>query len=230
VKSLIIGSIVGLFASTAMAGLVNGDLEAPAGAPNESNDITGWTLTEVGVDAAGAALDTASFVGFANHTSGGARGLWFRSFMGGAPFIPGGSPSVDAILAQDVSGAVAGQSYSLSAWYFMERFYSGFDEFRDTNTILSLEFLDAGNAILGGSSVDIDTVYDQQAVGTWQQFTVDGVAPVGTVALRVKSSFLRGSFEASNPQSAFVDDFTLTPEPASLTLLALGAAALIRRR
>src|SRR5262249_24080731 len=102
--------------------LANADLEQPAGAPNESNLCDNWTLTEVGVDGAGAPLDTASFTDFANNTPGGHRGLWFRSFMGG--LTPGGSASVDAILTQVIPGT-AGQQYSLSAFYKYETFYSG---------------------------------------------------------------------------------------------------------
>jgi hypothetical protein len=114
--------------------------------------------------------------------------------------------------------------------FFLERFYSGLDEFRDTRTLLTLEYLDGANAVLGASELDIDTVYNAQAAGTWQQFSVGGVAPAGTASLRVSAQFLGGVFQTSNPQSAFVDDFTLVPEPASLSLLALGGLALLRRR
>lgn len=223
-KGLIIASVFGLMSSTAMAGLlVNGDLENPA--ENESNNITGWTLTEVGVDAAGAPLDTASAISFANHTPGGNRGLWFRSFMGG--LIQGGSTEVDAILTQSVPGS-AGTHYDLSAWYRYETFYSGGDEFRDTQTILAMDFLDGMGGVLSSVELDVDSVNAND--GVWRQFSVHGIAPAGTASVQARASFLDGVLQTGNPQSAFVDDFDLTPEPSSLALIGLGAMALIRRR
>lgn len=223
-KSLIVASILGLMSSTAMAGLlVNGDLENPA--ENESNNITGWTLTEVGVDGAGAPLDTASAISFANHTTGGNRGLWFRSFMGG--LIQGGSTEVDAILTQSVPGN-AGENYSLSAWYRYETFYSGGDEFRNTQTILAMDFLDGMGGLLSSVELDVDAVNLND--GVWRQFSVAGIAPAGTASVQARASFLDGVLQTGNPQSAFVDDFEMTPEPSSLALIGLGAMALIRRR
>lgn len=223
-KSLLVASILGLMSSTAMASLlVNGDLENPA--ENESNNITGWTLTEVGVDAAGAPLDTASAISFANHTPTGNRGLWFRSFMGG--LVQGGSTEVDAILTQSVPGS-AGTSYDLSAWYRYETFYSGADEFRDTQTVLAIDFLDGMGGLLSSAELDIDAL--NAADGQWRQFSVSGIAPAGTASVQARASFLDGVLQTGNPQSAFVDDFVLTPEPTSLALIGLGAVALLRRR
>ena len=226
-KSLLVASILGLMSSAAMASLLtNGTLETPD--EHETNNATGWTLTEVGVDGAGAPLDTASFVDFGaggNHTPGGHRGLWFRSFMGG--LIQGGSTEVDAILTQAVAGS-AGTSYDLSAWYRYETFYSGGDEFRDTQTILAIDFLDGMGGVLGSSELDIDALNAND--GVWRQFSVSGIAPAGTASVQARASFLDGVLQTGNPQSAFVDDLVLTPEPTSLALIGLGALALIRRR
>ncbi|MBL8877559.1 MAG: hypothetical protein JNG88_00440 [Phycisphaerales bacterium] len=205
--------------------LTNGDLELPLDAPNESNDADGWTLTEVGVDATGAPLDTASFVNFANHTTGGDRGLWFRSFMGG--LIQGGSPTVDAILHQGVP-ATPGTQYTLSAWYRFEQFYSGGDPLQDTQTLLSLEFFDAGNVLLSASVLDVEQLVANGA--DWTQVTVSGTAPAGAASVHAVASFLDGVLETQNPQSAFVDDFVLVPEPTSLLLFAPLLLGLARRR
>lgn len=205
--------------------LTNGDLELPLDAPNESNDATGWTLTEVGVDAAGAPLDTASFVSFANHTTGGDRGLWFRSFMGG--LNPGGSPTVDAILHQDVP-ATPGTEYTLSAWYRFEQFYSGGDPLQDTQTLLAIEYRDAGNSLIGASILDVEALVANGA--DWTQVSISGISPDGTASVRAVASFLDGVLETQNPQSAFVDDFVLTPEPSALMLVAPLLLGLARRR
>lgn len=206
--------------------LTNGDLELPLDAPNETNDADGWTLTEVGVDASGAPLDTASFVNFANHTTGGDRGLWFRSFMGG--LIQGGSPTVDAILSQSGVPATPGTQYTLSAWYRFEAFYSGGDPLQDTQTLLAMEFRDAGNTLISAVQLDVEQLVANGA--DWTQVSLSGTAPANAASIDVVASFLDGVLETQNPQSAFVDDFVLVPEPSSLLLVAPLLLGLARRR
>lgn len=215
-----------VIAAPAFAGslLINGDLELPAG--GGGNDLDGWLLIEPDVNMAGAPVNSAEVVGFANHTPGGMRGLWFRSFEGGLNAM---SPAtVDAILQQDVAGT-AGEQYTLSAWYRYEANYSGLDPFQNTQTILAIDFLDAGAGVIDSVALDIDSVINVGMLSEWQQFSVSDVAPAGTVSVRARASFLDGVLEPNNPQSAFVDDFSLVPEPTSLGLLLL-AGAFIRRR
>jgi len=95
-------------------------------------------------------------------------------------------------------------------------------------TLLAIDFLDAGNDVISSAVLDVDAVNLND--GVWRQFSVGGVAPAGTVSVQARASFLDGVLQLSNPQSAFVDDFDLTPEPSSLALIGLGAMALIRRR
>lgn len=203
--------------------LVNGDLELGA----DGNTADGWTLIEPDMDDAGMPTNSAEFIGFANHTMGGARGLWYRSFEGG---LGGDNPmQVDAILQQDVAGT-AGDIYTASAWFRYETNYSGLDPFAPTQTLFGLEFLDAGNSVISSTIVDIDGVYDVMQLNQWQQFTIMDMAPMGTVSVRVSASMIDGVLEPANPQSAFVDDFVLTPEPTSGLLLLAGMSLLRRRR
>ena len=202
--------------------LTNGDLELGTGV----DDANGWTIYEG--DSTGAVFNTAEIVGFANHTPGGNRGFWFRAFMGGASF--GSTNPVDAFLFQEVA-ASAGQSYTLSAWFLMEQNYSGLDSNLDTTSFLAMQYLDANDQVLGFDLIDVDEVYNAQA-GGWQQFSVTGTALTGTVTMQAGADFQNGQFTRDPGQSAFVDDFHLAavPEPATMSALALGAMALIRRR
>ena len=71
----------------------------------------------------------------------------------------------------------------------------------------------------------------------WMQHSVLGVAPAGTVSVRVRASMVDGEFNADlapGPgQSAFVDDFGLfaVPEPATwlLGLMSLVLSGIVRR-
>jgi hypothetical protein len=168
-----------------------------------------------------------------------------KSFLGNAQWItdPNGNhpPPANANLWQDVPGT-PGESYDLSAWFRYEKYYSGLNPLESTQTLLAMDFLDAGMAVLDSSVLDVDTVMptlpDGTADGNWYQFSVSGVAPAGTAYVRARTTMVDGMFAyyldgngnwvALNPQSAFADDFVLTPEPASLVALLLLAA--LRRR
>lgn len=238
-KRLIGISILALLTQGAMASnlLTNGDLELPGGPPGPSSTATGWTFTftdipQIAPDPGGATLMREPW---ADHTTngGGGRGLWFRSFLGNAFFIPNPPPNVDAELTQDVAGT-PGATYTLSAWYRAETYYSGANLAADTQSLLALDFLGAGDALIGSAELDLDEV--NTADGQWRQFSVAGVAPAGTVEVRARASFIDGvlTVDASgaplNPQSAFIDDFVLTPEPASLLCMLPALAMLARRR
>lgn len=195
-------------ANAALAGgmLINGDLELGA----DGNSADGWILNETPGGA-----NSADFTGFANHTPAGERGLWFRSFEGGAAV-----PSVDAILYQDVP-AVPGVNYALSAWFKEEVGYLG-------QNLLFIHFFDAGNGFIGSVSLDVDAV--QTNDNTWRQFSVNGVSPAGTAMIRVGANMQDGVNSMMNPQSAFVDDFELVPSPAGVTVAGVGLFGMAARR
>lgn len=195
--------------------LQNPDLEMPFDEMGGSNIATGWELIEPDLDGAGAPVNSASFESFGNHTPGGDRGLWFRSFEGG---LGGDKPfTVNAHLQQTLPGA-PGVEYAISAWFRYEANYSGADPMAPTQTILAIDFLDGAAMVISSAELDIDGVQDNDSV--WRQFSVDGVAPAGTAFVRARASMIDGVLSPANPQSAFVDDFILVPAPGALVLLA----------
>jgi hypothetical protein len=250
-KRIAVGSAVagmialGAIGSASANLLTNGNLDTPG--VHESDVATGWTLIE-GPPLANAA----TFALFADHTGAGGVGLWYRSFEGGLD--PAGPSLVSAHLLQVVPGVV-GQEYELSAWFRFEAFYSGgvtnlnamgtdASDPSDgppssTQTYLALEFLDAADALLPGSVVlDLRTTAQTNG-GDWLQHTISAVAPGDTVNIQVRASMVDGLLNPGvNPQSAFVDDFTLlasgssVPEPSSSALLLIalyGVGRLARR-
>ncbi len=211
-------------ASPAFAGvgnlLVNGDLELPVNGPGSNEQAVGWTLIEPDVDELGEPVNSASFESFANHTPGGERGLWLRSFEGG---FGGDEPlTVNASLFQDVPAA-AGAEYALSAWFRFEANYLS------ESTFLSIEFLDAGMNVLGSETLDINDVNPRDSV--WRHFQVSGVSVLETAFVRSRVDMVDGMLAPANPQSAFVDDLHLVPAPSTTVLLGFaGLIAASRRR
>jgi hypothetical protein len=226
--------------------LQNGSLDDPG--LHENDAIAGWTLTE------GPAANTATAATFADHTSlpngdGLGVGLWYRGFEGTTFDNP--RPAVDADLTQTVPGT-PGLKYALTGWALFETNWAGgLDNLPSggttnarwpantpspTRTEFALEFLNAASAVLSGSLV-VDLHDDRgQANGAgWTQHMLMATAPAGTANIRVRASMAGGVNSDLNPQSAFVDDFSLVviPEPASIVLCMIalaGSLALGRRR
>jgi PEP-CTERM motif len=225
--------------------LVNGDLALP---PIGDVPPAGWTLVESPADS----RDPAQLTDFADHTTPAAdahRGLWLKPFEGNFPGFPD-VLTVDADLFQTVPG-IPGVPYQMTGWARFEGGYAGGVDNLDstapapragqpplTDTFFALEFLNAGNSVLPGSVVVELKAAGQTNNNQWMQHTLTGVAPAGTVNVRVRASMVDGEFnvdrEPGPGQSAFVDDFTLTvvPEPATclLGLFALGLVGAFRRR
>jgi hypothetical protein len=218
----VIGAALAASAAAHGAGnlLVNGDLEEPFGAASGTDDTVGWTLLEPDLDDLGAAVNSATFANFANHTPGGDRGLWLRSFEGG---LGGDGPAtVNASLFQHVA-VQPGTVYRLGAWFNFDPNYTS------AGTKLSLSFFNAAMDELSGVSLDINAhnAFD----GVWRRFTLSAVADPTAAFARVQVEMIDGALVAMNPQSAYVDDFELVPSPGAGALLA--AAGLIgasRRR
>lgn len=214
--------------------LINGDLGLP---PIGDVSPTGWTLLESPVPD----RDPATLIGFADHTTPGPdnRGIWFKPFEGNFPGLPDVS-TVNATLTQVVP-ATPGLLYRLTGWALFQGGYAGGVDFLDptspdgaraalTDTFFALEFLDAGNAVVGLVQIELKAA-GQTNNNEWLQHTLMGVAPAGAVNVRVRASMVNVEFNADlfpGPgQSAFVDDFELTvvPEPGTWTLCLLGPDA-----
>jgi hypothetical protein len=230
--------------------LTNGGLDDPG--MHEMDVATGWTLEEGPLDTADppALANSATFASFADRENDPADesevGLWFRSFAGGINMTA--PPMVFAHLRQSVPGT-PGLIYNMSAWSRFETHYAGGrDNLNDgatpetpedgpaspTDTFLALEFLDGASAVLAGS-VEIELRADGQVNdGVWRQHLLSATAPAGTVSVQVRGSMIDGVLNPGvNPQSAFLDDFSLTaiPEPSTLALIGIGlAGAFVRRR
>lgn len=219
-RSLLILAPVLILPVTASAQnlLRNADLELPHDAPANPDLIDSWTLVEPNTDSLGNPVNSATFASFANHTPGGDRGLWLRSFEGG---FGGDEPhTVDASLYQDIA-ARPGRAYTLSAWFLFEANHTS-----DAST-LSIQFFDAAWAPLTTTSININDLNSYDAV--WRSFGLVAVADPATAYARVRFDMTNGRTADINPQSAFVDDFRLIPSPGAASLLGLAALAALRR-
>ena len=172
----------------------------------------------------------------------------------GAPWINFGAPTVFTTAAVAHSGtqslkmfgpfdsvgggvgavqkapALPGQTWVSEAW---ARSNSN-DAITDGNFLaLKIEFLDAAMALLpGGAGVSVFETQFTSAdpLDGWVKLGVGTApAPAGTAFAQVVLVHVQGP-PAITGGSVFVDDVTLVPEPASLSLLAVGGLALLRRR
>jgi hypothetical protein len=226
--------------------LQNGSLDDPG--LHEMDAAVGWTLTE-----GPGTTNAATFATFADHTTlpngdNVGVGLWYRAFEGTTFDNP--RPSVNADLTQTVPGT-PGLIYGMSGWALFETNWAGgFDNLPSggtnnarwpadtpspTRTEFALEFLNATNSVLPGSVVvDLHDDRGQTNGSGWVQHMLSATAPAGTANVRVRASMLGGVNSDLNPQSAFVDDFSLVviPEPASVVLgmIALAGLSVMRRR
>jgi hypothetical protein len=231
--------------------LVNPGLDDPP--IHEGATATGWTLETFKTNSGPS--DTANFPTFADRAAPDGRGLWYRAFLG-TPADP-----AQANLTQTVPG-IAGAKYVMTGWAHFETFYPGGldninagtgppDPTNDgqaspTDTVFALEFLGLNNQVLpasvqvelraNGQTNDPDTSPTTGGGRDWMQHMLMATAPPGTLFVQVRSSMVNGILNPGvNPQSAFVDDFSLTiiPEPASVMLGLIGVLGLLglaRRR
>src|SRR5262245_2076327 len=189
--------------------LVNGGLDDPIPPPA----FAGWSLTETITGNPGA-VNSGEIIGFASQDPGG-TGLWLRAFAGHLAPYAGQDLGINAFLSQTVA-ASAGETYTLSGYSRWEANYSGGVNNLDqdkaappdqlgpaspTNTNMILEYLDAGNAVIGTSNLDLRTV--QMNNNTWLQHSVVAAAPAGTVSARVTAQATDMKFNVDPGQSAF---------------------------
>lgn len=91
--------------------------------------------------------------------------------------------------------------------------------------LLKLSWRDAADQEIAG--VESQHITSSTPVDQWQFLQASGAAPAGTTGVQVFALFLQPNFEGG---SAWFDDMTVTPEPASLALLALAALPVVLRR
>jgi opacity protein-like surface antigen len=127
--------------------------------------------------------------------------------------------------------ATPGLTYILSGWFGAEpNALMGGAE-------LGLEFLDAGNSVIGGDVVNVlATLFVPNGEPfNYKLYTASAVAPAGAVTVRARASMIDAIGNPAGGGQAFVvDDFTLlaVPEPTTIALFGLGLVGLfgIRRR
>lgn len=209
--------------------LTAGDFESTVG----GGEVPGWTLSEL-ITGTTTQRNAAALVGFADNPidplnpNPADRGLWLQAFNGDPD--PG---LVDAILEQIVPGT-PGETYSFSGQALFETNYSGGVAFLDplspwgaiespTETLFELAFLDAGGSVIGAPMVRDVATETFNGFGYTAISALTDVAPAGTASVRVRAMGLSMADAGLNPQSAFVDNFSLTTSSAPSTELLTNA-------
>lgn len=160
-------------------------------------------------------------------TSDGVNGedwaVFFKPFSGNAT-----DGAATGHLYQDNAASV-GFRYTLTGWVGAEA------NAMITDFEFALEFLDAGGAVIGGTVLSLlPTLFvDNGESFDYKQYSVSATAMAGAVSVRSRVSMIGAmSNPAGGGQAIVADDFELTgvvPEPATMTALALGGLALLRR-
>ena len=216
----------------ANAALANGNWDATSVSSQALATPTGWTVVATLPGTPGF-NDGASSEPWNNVAALNGFGVFYKTFFGD------GVNNLTVHIYQD-NPATPGLTYNLHGWAGAGSGYSGFLAGSPTKSELAVEFLDAGNSIIGGSILNLVPA----GLGTgavpglgfgYLPFDVAGTAPAGTVSVRSRLSIIDAYDVPGAGDAAFVgDNFTLTavPEPTTIALLGLGLAGLVgfRRR
>lgn len=146
--------------------------------------------------------------------------VFFKPFSGG-----GANGAATGHLKQAVP-ATPGITYTLTGWAGAE------PNALMQDAVFALDFLDGGGAVISSSTLSLlpNLFVDNGLAFDYKQYTVSGVAPAGTEYVQARASMIEAVANPAGGGQAFVvDDFNLVPEPASLSLLALGGLFLRRR-
>ena len=224
----IIGVSVMFAGATALANLVtNGSFETltnGAGQLGYNTNATGWTTTGYNFVFASGTADHAGATGQYGNLqlwgpgNGAANGLPASSPDGGNFIAADGAFQTGAI-SQTITGLTRGQQYSVGFWFAGAQ-QSGFTGTTTEQWLVSL----------GSQTLATDILNDASHGFTgWQHvtmtFTADGTQDV--------LSFLAAGTPNGEPPFSLLDGVTMNvPEPASMTLMSVGLAALglVRRR
>jgi len=203
-------------------------LPKPANWINEgSRAISGPYEDEMSSEAfAGGPPTPATTDGNGPHPNGVGAGLdggvFFKAFSGNTT-----DGAATGHLYQD-KPAVPGANYTLTGWAGAEANYLA------AQSVFAVEFFNGANVKIGGAELDLVAAglfVDNGLAFDYKQYSVAAVAPAGSVFVRARVSMIGGTSNPAGGGQAFVvDDFSLVPEPASLSAVALGCLAPLARR
>jgi hypothetical protein len=199
---LVVGAL--LTASTkAPAALVNPGFELPNASGGDQYGSANW----------GAFNDAYTTAAVTPHSGTQALKVFGPFFQfGGAGVVQGGfaaSPGqvwdASAFLRNDSADPIQGSNFA----------------------VVKVEFLNAGNAVIGAFESPHFTAANPQNV--WTPLSAQGIAPAGTTTAQIVLVHV----QLNNPVtggSVFFDDASLVPEPATAALTALSGLGLLCRR
>lgn len=147
--------------------------------------------------------------------------VFFKAFSGNA-----NDGAASGHLSQTFA-ATPGLTYRLTGWAGAEANFLGNGEF-------AIEFLNGGGGLLSAAVLDLNAaglfVVNGQPFN-YKEYQLQAVAPGGAVFVRARTSMVNGLPNPAGGGQAFVvDDFSLVPEPASVSVVAMGAVGLLGRR
>ncbi|MFM9874465.1 MAG: PEP-CTERM sorting domain-containing protein, partial [Fimbriimonadaceae bacterium] len=150
--------------------------------------------------------------------------VFFKPFSGSANDLATGH------LRQSVAGT-AGSTYTFSGWA------GGETNAMMQDAVFAIDYFTAGNVLISSTILSILptlTTANGQAFN-YKLYSVSSIAPTNTAFVQGRVSMINAMANPLGGGQAFVvDDFNLAadsvPEPATMTILALGAFAALRRR
>jgi hypothetical protein len=148
--------------------------------------------------------------------------VFFKAFSGNAS-----DGAATGHLYQNVPGTV-GTTYQMTGWAGAEA------NLLVQDAQFAIEFLNGGGGVIGGTTLSLlpNLFVPNGQPFNYKQYTLSSVAPVGTVSVRARASFINGlSNPAGGGQAFVIDDFTLdaVPEPGCAMLGLVGALGTLRR-
>ena len=149
-------------------------------------------------------------------------GVFFKPFTGNAT-----DGSMQAALYQE-NPATPGLIYTLTGWFGAEPNFSG-------NAAFAIDFLNATGGGIGNTGVEMNlreaglfTPNGQPF--NYKRYLISALAPAGTAGIRARVVMTGQANPAGGGQAFVVDDLSLVPEPAFLSLAVPAGLLLLRRR
>jgi len=212
-----------LSAASLHAQITNPGWESPTNtAGGTDTNATGWTMTASGEPGTNGNRDTF-------YANSGSWSYWLQDF------------ETSGSSTQSIPGIVAGTNYNFTSQMLFELgsgttvgVTDGYDNIPGENSYLQMQFTNTLGTPIGSADVTNIPSGSVTLNRVWAPYSVTGVAPAGATRVVLSIGWTGGAGDGgTGSQSAFADDVTLTtvvPEPATLSVLGLGAVGLMVRR